>query len=130
MSSEAKHKLHEEKRERLLDTAYPGWKDEKYEFENPTAKEKAKKSYAEPRAYIQIEIKKAIIRKLNKPFGKNNGLAAAELLLSIREFSRLEKVVTPDTCNMSIVESLLSECCEEHTVVSSVRDGNIVYFAA
>ena len=130
MSSESKYRIHEEKRERLLDATYPGWKDEKYEFENPTAKEKAKKSCAEPRAYTQIEIKEAIIRKLNKPYGKNNGLAAAELLLSIREFSRLESVVTPDACSLSIVESLLSECCEEHTVVSSVRDGNIVYFAA
>ena len=130
MSTESKYRIHEEKRERLLDEAYPGWRDEKYEFENPTAKEKAKKSYSEPRAYIQIEIKKAIIGKLNKPFGKNNGPAAAELLLSIRESSRLEKVVTPDTCNLSIVESFLSECCEEQTVVSSVRDGNIVYFAA
>ena len=43
----ARYAIHEKNRERILDATYPGWKDEEYDFENPAAKEKAKKSYVE-----------------------------------------------------------------------------------
>jgi len=51
-SESDKYTFHERKRERILDAIHPGWKDEKYEFENPSAKERAKKAYVEPPTYM------------------------------------------------------------------------------